>query len=120
MTRAGYLRWRADLKEFHAEKMGGILRGVGYEEEFVARVQSLNRKNDLGRDAECQVLEDALCLVTLQYQLADLVARTEPETMDRILQKTWKKMSPVAREWALKLDYSAPERDALARALGSA
>jgi hypothetical protein len=119
MSRAGYLRWRADLKEFHAGKMGGILREVGYDDAFIARVQNLNRKKDLGRDAECQVLEDALCLVTLQFQLADLVARTEPETMDRILQKTWKKMSPAAREAALGLSYSEPEKAALARALGA-
>ena len=29
MTRAGYLKWRADLKKFHAEKSGEILREVG-------------------------------------------------------------------------------------------
>src|SRR5882672_4489137 len=33
MDRAGYLRWRADLKKFHAEKSGEILREVGYDEE---------------------------------------------------------------------------------------
>ena len=38
MDRPGYLRWRADLKKFHAEKAGEILREVGYDEPAVRRV----------------------------------------------------------------------------------
>jgi hypothetical protein len=117
MTRAGYLRWRAELKEFHAGKSAGILRAVGYDEDVIAQVQDLNRKKNLGRDPDCQTLEDALCLVTLQYQLADLVAKTEREKMIGILQKTWKKMSEAARAEALKLAYSPAERDLLQAAL---
>src|SRR5437867_11860970 len=44
MTRPGYLKWREDLKKFHAEKAGVILRAVGYAEETVAKVQALNPK----------------------------------------------------------------------------
>src|SRR5712671_4788645 len=44
MDRAGYLRWRADLKKFHAEQSGEILRAVGYDEELIRRVQELNLK----------------------------------------------------------------------------
>src|SRR5215210_1274235 len=44
MTRAGYLRWRADLKKFHAQKSAEILREVGYPEEMISRVQALNLK----------------------------------------------------------------------------
>ena len=29
MTRPGYLKWRADLKRFHADRAGEILREVG-------------------------------------------------------------------------------------------
>src|SRR5947207_2462083 len=39
MTRAGYLKWRADLKKFHAQKAGEILREVGYDEKVVQRVK---------------------------------------------------------------------------------
>jgi hypothetical protein len=63
------------------------------------------------------VLEDALCLVTLQHQLTDLIAKTESEKMVSILQKTWKKMSPAAREQALALQYSEREKKLLQRAL---
>ena len=37
MTRAGYLKWRADLKKFHAEKSGAILREVGYDPDDLIR-----------------------------------------------------------------------------------
>ncbi|MGA1238901.1 MAG: DUF4202 domain-containing protein, partial [Limisphaerales bacterium] len=73
MDRAGYLKWRADLKQFHARKSGEILAAAGYGVEVVERVRALNLKQGLGRDEEVQVLEDALCLVTLQFQLADLM-----------------------------------------------
>jgi Domain of unknown function (DUF4202) len=120
MTRAGYLRWRNDLKAFHARKAAEILREVGYPEGVIARVQELNLKRNLGSDPECQVLEDALCLVTLQYQLSDLMAKTEGDKMVGILQKTWKKMSPAAREHALALPFTSSEKELVERALGKA
>jgi len=120
MNRTGYLRWRTDLKQFHARKTAEILREVGYDEEIILRVCDLNLKKKLGRDAECQILEDALCLVTLQYQLADLVAKTEPAKMVSIVQKTWKKMSPVARDHALKLQYTETEKRLIKEALSAA
>lgn len=117
MTRSGYLRWRNDLKRFHAGKSAEILREVGYAAEMIGRVQDLNLKKKLGQDPECQTLEDALCLVTLQYQLADLTSKTAHDKMVSILQKTWKKMSPVAREHALALPYSENERKLIEQAL---
>ena len=117
MTRVGYLKWRADLKQFHAQKSAGILRETGYAEDVIARVGELNLKKNLANDPECQVLEDALCLVTLQHQLTDLIDKTEPEKMAGILQKTWRKMSPTARDEALALPYSDRETALLKRAL---
>jgi hypothetical protein len=117
MTRAGYLRWRSDLKQFHAGKSADILREVGYDEDTITRVRNLNLKKLLGHDPDCQVLEDALCLVTLQYQLADLVAKTEPAKIIEILRKTWKKMSEAARAHALKLKFSQVEQQLIEKAL---
>lgn len=117
MDRAGYLRWREDLKKFHAQKAGEILREVGYPEEFIARVRELNLKKNLTGDPECQTLEDALCLVTLEHQLADLVEKTAPDKMVSILQKTWRKMSSAAREHALTLSFSEREKELIGRAL---
>jgi hypothetical protein len=118
MTRTGYLRWRSDLKRLHAKKSAEILREVGYDEATIARVADLNLKKGLGKDPDCQVLEDALCLVTLQYQLADLVEKTDPEKMVGILQKTWKKMSDAARTHALALSYTEAESALIHQALG--
>jgi hypothetical protein len=115
MTRAGYLRWREELKSFHAQKSTEILREAGYPEEMIARVRELNLKKNLGKDPECQVLEDALCLVTLQYQLGDLMDKTEPDKMVAILQKTWKKMSPAGRKEALGLSFSERERELISK-----
>jgi hypothetical protein len=117
MTRAGYLRWRTDLKKFHAAKSAEILRQVGYDEETIARVKDLNLKRQLGHDPDCQILEDALCLVTLQYQLADLIAKTPPAKIIEILQKTWKKMSKAAHEHALALHFSEIEKQLIEKAL---
>jgi hypothetical protein len=116
MTRAGYLRWREELKRFHAQKSSEILREAGYPGEMIARVRELNLKKNLGEDPECQVLEDALCLETLQYQLGDLMDKTEPDKMVAILQKTWKKMSPAARQEALGLSFSDREKELLSKA----
>ena len=112
MTRAGYLRWREALKRFHAQKAGEILREVGDPEEVVARVQSLNLKKNFPQDEEGRVLEDALCLVFLEHQFADLASKTADDKMVNALQKAWKKMTPAAHAQAFKLSY-APREQAL-------
>jgi hypothetical protein len=120
MTRAGYLKWREDLKQFHAEKAGVILREVGYPEEMVARVQSLNLKRNFPHDPEGRVLEDALCLVFLERQFAALAAKNTDEKMINAVQKSWKKMTPAAHMLALRLPYGAREQALIDRALQAA
>jgi hypothetical protein len=117
MTRAGYLKWRADLKKFHAQKAGDILREAGYDETVIRRVQELNLKKNFPDDPEGRVLEDALCLVFLQFQLADLAAKTAEDKTINALQKSWHKMTGAARAEALKLDYGPREKILLQRAL---
>ena len=116
MTRAGYLQWRADLKKFHAQKTGEILREVGYTQDIIERVQNLNLKKNL-LDPECSVLEDALCLVFLEHQLADLASKTDDEKVITALQKSWKKMTPAGHAEALKLSYGPREKALLECAL---
>jgi hypothetical protein len=119
MNRVGYLKWRQDLKAFHARRAAEILRSLGYADEVLARVADLNFKKNRENDPECQVLEDALCLVTLEFQLESLLAKTEPEKLKTILQKTWSKMSPTGRDHALKLSYSPATQKIIAEALAS-
>ena len=117
MTRAGYLKWRADLKKFHAEKSGAILREVGYDDETIRRVQDLNLKKNFPADAETRTLEDALCLVFLEFQFAALAAKSDDDKMINALQKSWGKMTEAARAEALKLNYGEREKTLLQRAL---
>jgi hypothetical protein len=92
--RSGYLRWRTVLKRQHAEEVATILGDVGYDEDTIARVQQIVRKEGLQRDPAVQVHEDALCLVFLQTQLVDVAAQLgEDKTID-VLRKTARKMSP--------------------------
>jgi Domain of unknown function (DUF4202) len=62
-------------------------------------------------------LEDALCLVTLQYQLAELMEKTDRDKMINILQKTWKKMSEQAKAKALALPFTEAENALIREAL---
>jgi len=117
MTRAGYLQWRARLKQFHAEKAGAILREAGYPEETIRRVQDLNLKKNFPDDLECRVLEDALCLVFLEFQFAGLAAKSDDEKMVNALRKSWQKMTDAARAEALKLNFGEREKALLKRAL---
>jgi len=117
MDRAGYLKWRNDLKKLHAEKSGEILRELGFSEPTIARVQALNLKKDFPKDPESRTLEDALCLVFLEFQFADLAVRTAEDKMINAIRKTWKKMTPAAHEEALRLAYGPRQKALLERAL---
>ena len=94
-----------------------ILRELGYPDSMVARVQELNLKKNFPNDAEGRVLEDALCLVFLEFQLAPLAAKTDDDRMINALRKSWEKMTETARNEALKLHYGDREKNLIQRAL---
>ena len=119
MTRAGYLRWRNDLKTFHAQKAGEILRAAGYPEETILRVNHLNLKKNFPHDPDSRVLENALCLVFLEHQFAALASRTADDKMINALRKSWRKMTPAAHEHALKMSFGPHEQSLIERALAS-
>jgi hypothetical protein len=117
MTRAGYLQWRAHLKQFHAEKSGQILRELLYPEHIIRRVQDLNLKKNFPQDPETRVLEDALCLVFLQFQLPELAPKITEEKAINALRKSWNKMTPAAQKFAKTLDCGPREQALLQKAL---
>ena len=119
MTRAGYLQWRATLKKFHAQKAGEILHEAGYAEDVIGRVQDLNLKKHFPDDPEARVLEDALCLVFLEFQFAELAARSDDDKMINALRKSWGKMTDAGRAEALKLNFGEREKNLLDRALNA-
>src|SRR5215813_3175966 len=102
--RTGYLKWRNDLKTYHARRVGEIMAEVGYGPEDVARVGALVRKERIKLDAEAQMLEDVVCVVFLEHYLTPFIAKTEPAKLPGILAKTWKKMSDFGHAEALKLN----------------
>jgi hypothetical protein len=117
MTRPGYLQWRNDLKSFHANKAASVLREIGYPDDVIARVHLLVTKQEFPRDPDAQTLEDALCLVFLQFQLDDLARKTPEPKILNALRKSWQKMSPAARNLALQLNLSPTSQSLLHRAL---
>lgn len=106
MTPHGYKQWRTRLYKFHADLAADILRETGYDEETIARVHAIVRKEALKLNPETQMMEDIVDLVFLEHYLEEFVAKYshyDEEKMLDILRKTWKKMSPRGHEAALNL-----------------
>ena len=116
--KAGYYKWRNDLAKFHAETAGKLMTAAGYNEEEIKTVQHILLKENLRKDGVVQVMENALCLVFLQFQYEDFIAKHDDEMVIRILQKTWQKMTGPGREAALMLDFSEKGKKLMMMALG--
>ncbi|HUF76726.1 MAG TPA: DUF4202 domain-containing protein [Longimicrobiales bacterium] len=108
--RRGYRRWRSDLAKMHADIARKVLADVGFEEETIARVETLLRKSGLARDAEVQLFEDAICMVFFENEYVDHAAKHDDEKLVAILRRTWAKMSEAGRRAALELAAELPER----------
>jgi hypothetical protein len=115
--RAGYLRWRRDLHQRHAADVGAVLGDAGYDPPTIARVQDIVRKRGLGRDDDVQALEDALCLVFIQTQFAELAAKLERPLMVDVVRKTLIKMSEAGRTMALSLELPPEDRALIEEAI---
>ena len=109
-TRAGYLKWRETLKAFHAQQVAQLMQELGYAPEAIDRVRRIMSKRELATDPDTQTLEDALCLVFLETQFADLRKKTPDETMREVIRKTWQKMSPRGRQAAIELPLNEEDR----------
>jgi hypothetical protein len=119
MDRIGYLKWREELKRFHAKTTASILHQVGYDENFMARVSFLIEKKLLKKDPETQWLEDVICLVFLEFYLDPFVQKheTETEKVKNIIVKTWHKMSETGQQEALKINFSTTNFQLIKEAL---
>jgi len=115
--RAGSLRWRTALRKQHAAEVAGLLAEVGYDDETIARVQAIVRKDGLGRDPQVQVHEDALCLVFLETQLAPTVDQLGDEKARDVIAKTVAKMSDAALAEVAGIEMRASDRALIASAL---
>jgi len=116
--KAGYYKWRTELAKFHAATARELMLEAGYSEEETKPVQHILLKEDLKRDDEVQTMENALCLVFLQFQYEDFIDKHDDEMVLRILRKTWKKMSEPGRNAALTLTFTGRAKELLMKALG--
>ena len=117
--RQGYRKWRVDLGRFHAERAGRILVQADYDDETIVRVQSLLRKEHLKTDPNCQLLEDVICLVFLEFYFRDFAEEHDEEKLVNILRRTWKKMSERGRQAALQLKLPPHLRGLVERAVAA-
>ncbi len=118
MDRVGYLKWREDLKKFHAKTTAIILEKAGYSTDFIDRVSFLIEKKLLKKDKETQLLEDVICLVFLDYYLDPFVHKHDTEKLKNIILKTWNKMSEAGHKEALKINFSPSNLELIKQALG--
>ena len=118
MDRKGYLAWRRGLYTFHAEQIGAVMEAAGVDASLIERVSFLLHKKQLHDDADTQALEDAACLVFLEFHIAEFAAKTEHDKMINIVRKTWRKMSDQGHEFALKLNYTPEVSALIGEALG--
>ncbi len=117
LGRKGYHQWRTRLYDYHGEKAAGILEEVGYDEETIARVRKMLKKQRLKSSPETQMLEDVACLVFLESYFWDFSRLHDEEKIIGILRKTWVKMSARGQEAARELSLDAGAEALLNRAL---
>jgi hypothetical protein len=91
--RVAYLTWRKELQKHHARRAGELMAEEGYEAEEIARVGSLIKKERLKHDPEVQTLEDVICLVFLEHEAPEFIAKHDDAKVKDILAKTAGKMS---------------------------
>ena len=106
--KAGYLKWRRDLADHHAERVGGFMADAGYDEEAIAEAQKMLRKQGIKRDAQVQALEDVICFTFLTWYFAPFAAKHPAEKVKGIVEKTARKMSDDARARVLE-EFDLPE-----------
>ncbi len=111
MDKAGYHAWRRQLYTKQAERARELLLNAGVPEAEAAEAATWISKSELNTNPGTQALEDAACLVFLESEIQAFAASHADypeEKFVEILRKTWRKMTPRARELALALDLPAP------------
>src|SRR5690606_27398279 len=98
--RKGYLAWRRDLALFHADTAAELMLEVGYGKEQVSRVKQIILKQKIKVDHEVQTMENALCLVFLQFQYEDFFPRYSADKIVNILKKSLLKMDSKGHQHA--------------------
>jgi hypothetical protein len=104
-----YLKWRKDLAQHHATIADKLMQQAGYNNEQIDRVHQIILKKRLKVDADVQTMENALCLVFLQYQYEDFRKKYKDDAAKiiNILHKSLLKMDNHGHSFALRLSFSS-------------
>jgi len=113
----GYLQWRNKLKDHHAALAEGILKEAGYSQDMVDKVKFLLLKKELHHNQQTQLLEDVVCLVFIEFYLADFAAKHDDEKVVDILRKTMKKMTGRAIQAAREIELDPRTATLIAQSL---
>ncbi len=112
MDRKGYLQWRTDLYQFHAETVAGLMARVGYDAESIERVKQAVGKKSIKKNPDTQMLESVAAMVFIEHYM-QMFADKHPEYSEEkwidIVQKTWRKMSEAAQQFTLAGKVKLPE-----------
>jgi hypothetical protein len=107
LGKPGYLAWRRSLYVKQAERARFLMVEAGIPAERAADAATWISKTDLRTNAGTQALEDAAVLVFLESEIGAFAAQHAEYPREKfvdILRKTWRKMSPRAKELALGLE----------------
>ncbi|CAD6928499.1 unnamed protein product [Tilletia controversa] len=127
--KAGYLKWRRDLYTIQANRAVELFTQAGLPEDEIEAARTWISKTDLkpgkpGGNLGTQLLEDSAVLVFLEQELAQFAQRHSSdyprEKFVDILKKTWRKLSPQAKEAAKKLEIHEGLSPILADAIAEA
>ncbi len=106
--RAGYLAWRKAQGVYHADVVMGMMKDAGFAQDQIDDAGRMLRKEGIKRDLQVQALEDVICFVFLKWYFAPFAAKHSAEKIQRIVEKTARKMSAEGRSRALA-EFDLPE-----------
>jgi hypothetical protein len=108
MDRPGYLAWRTEQGRRHAARVAAIMRDAGYADDDIRHAEKMLMKQGIKRDGDVQALEDIACFTFIRWYMGPFSQTRDADEMQRIVEKTARKMSPMARARALS-EFAIPE-----------
>jgi hypothetical protein len=117
--RDAYLKWRKDLALHHAAIAAGLMQQAGYDGEQIERVHQIILKKRIKVDADVQTMENALCLVFLEFQYEEFRKQYENnhDKIINILHRSLLKMDAHGHQFALKLPYTTEGLNLIVKAI---
>lgn len=105
MDRDGYLKWRKQLALNHASTARKILEELAFDQSVIDEVEDIILKRKIKVNPLVQTMENALCLVFLEYLYEDFFPKHTDKIVN-ILMKSLLKMDKHGHDFALTIKYS--------------